>query len=111
MTKIKICGIKTLEDALAAAQAGADLLGFNFYPPSPRFIDAQVCRSITSVLKNEYPSVPRVGVFVNSTADEVRMTLDSCDLDLAQLHGDESPEFCAALGSRAFKAFRGIPNG
>ncbi len=109
MTKIKICGIKTLNDALAAIDAGADYLGFNFYPKSPRFIEKQACAEITSVLKKEYPQIKLVGVFVNLSIDEVRNILESCSLDLAQLHGDETVEMLNALDGKAFKAFRGIP--
>ncbi len=57
MTKIKICGIKTLPDALAAIDAGADYLGFNFYPKSVRFIEIDTCAEITSVLKREHPEL------------------------------------------------------
>ena len=109
MTVIKICGIKTLEDALAAIDAGADYLGFNFYPKSPRFIEKQVCAEIASVLKEKYPHIKRVGVFVNSSVVDVKDILDSCSLDLAQLHGDETPEIFAQLVPRAFRAYRGIP--
>ena len=109
MTKIKICGIKTLADALAAIDAGADYLGFNFYPKSVRFIEMETCAQITSVLKREHPNIKLVGVFVNSSVDEVKNVLETCCLDLAQLHGDESPEMFAQLVPRAFKAFRGIP--
>ncbi len=109
MTKIKICGIKTVRDALAAIEAGADYLGFNFYPQSPRFIERQACAEITSVLKREYPQARLVGVFVNSSVEEVKDTLQICSLDLAQLHGDETPEMIAAFNGKAFKAFRGIP--
>ena len=109
MTIIKICGIKTLKDALAAIGAGADYLGFNFYPGSIRFIEKETCARITSVLKGEYPDVILVGVFVNSSVDEVENILETCSLDLAQLHGDETPEMFAQLTPRAFKAFRGIP--
>ncbi len=110
MTKIKICGIKTLIDARAAIDAGADYLGFNFYPKSVRFIGKEICAEITSVLKNEHPQIKLVGVFVNSTVDEVKNVLETCSLDLAQLHGDETPEMFAQLVPRAFKAFRGIPS-
>lgn len=109
MTKIKICGIKTVRDALAAIEAGADYLGFNFYPKSPRFIERQACAEITSVLKREYPQVRLMGVFVNSSVEEVKDTLQICSLDLAQLHGDETPEMISAFNGKAFKAFRGIP--
>jgi phosphoribosylanthranilate isomerase len=109
MTKIKICGIKTLKDALAAIDAGADFLGFNFYPKSVRFIEKGTCAEITSVLKREHPYIKLVGVFVNSLVDEVNNILDGCSLDLAQLHGDEAPEMFAQLAPSAFKAFRGIP--
>lgn len=111
MTIIKICGIKTLEDARVSVEAGADYLGFNFYPKSPRFIQPEACAAITAVLKNEHPAVRLVGVFVNSPMDEVRSIMDSCTLDLAQLHGDETAGFRAQLGMRAFKAFRGVPDG
>lgn len=109
MTKIKICGIKTLTDALAAIDAGADYLGFNFYPKSPRFIEKQACAEITSVLKKEYSHIKLVGVFVNSSVEEVRNIMETCSLDLTQLHGDEAPEMLKALNGKAFKAFRGIP--
>jgi phosphoribosylanthranilate isomerase len=109
MTKIKICGIKTLDDAFAAIDAGADYLGFNFYPKSVRFIEKQACAEITSVLKKEFPQIKLVGVFVNSSVEEVKDILVSCLLDLTQLHGDETPEMLKTLDGKAFKAFRGIP--
>ena len=109
MPKVKICGIKTLNDALAAIEAGADYLGFNFYPKSVRFVDKSTCASITSELKKRYPKIKLVGVFVNTPVDEVKDILDNCSLDLAQLHGDEPPDVLARLAPRAFKAFRGLP--
>ena len=109
MTKIKICGIKTLPDALAAIDAGADYLGFNFYVKSVRFIEMNACTVITSVLKREHPDIKLVGVFVNSPVDEMRNILENCSLDLAQLHGDETPEMLNALDGKAFKAYRGVP--
>jgi phosphoribosylanthranilate isomerase len=109
MTKIKICGIKTLEDARAAIHAGADYLGFNFYPKSARFIKENICAEISSVLKKEFPNIKLVGVFVNSSVDETKNILQSCSLDLAQLHGDETVEMLHELDGKAFKAFRGIP--
>jgi phosphoribosylanthranilate isomerase len=109
MTVIKICGIKTLDDARAAINTGADYLGFNFYPKSVRFIEKDACAQITTVLKNEDPEVKLVGVFVNLPVDKVRDILQVCSLDLAQLHGDETPEMLKALNGKGFKAFRGIP--
>jgi phosphoribosylanthranilate isomerase len=109
MTIIKICGIKTLSDALTAIEAGADYLGFNFYPKSMRFISTDACARITSVLKREHPEIQLVGVFVNSPVDEIKHILEICSLDLAQLHGDEAPEMLKALDGKAFKAFRGVP--
>jgi phosphoribosylanthranilate isomerase len=106
MTKIKICGIKTLPDALAAIDAGADYLGFNFYPKSVRFIEKKSCAEITSVLKKEHPAIKLIGVFVNSPVEEVKDILETCSLDLAQLHGDETPETVAAFKGKAFKAIR-----
>lgn len=108
MTIIKICGIKTLKDALAAIDAGADYLGFNFYPKSVRFIAKETCAEITSVLKKEHPDIKLVSVFVNSSVDEVKSILETCLLDMAQLHGDETPEMFAQLAPHVFKAFRGV---
>jgi phosphoribosylanthranilate isomerase len=108
MTKVKICGIKTVNDALAAMDAGADMLGFNFYPKGRRYIDVGICRNITSVMR-KYSHITLVGVFVNASVAEVRATMETCGLSLAQLHGDETPEMLDALSGKAFKAFRGIP--
>src|SRR4030095_1224767 len=102
MTKIKICGIKTVYDALAAMDAGADMLGFNFYPKSPRSIGVGQCRDIMSVMR-KYGHITYVGVFVNASVEEVRATLDTCALTLAQLHGEETPEMVHSLYGRAFK--------
>jgi phosphoribosylanthranilate isomerase len=107
MTKIKICGIKNVTDALAAMDAGADLIGFNFYPKSPRHIDVGICRDIMSVMRR-YGHITYVGVFVNSSVEEIRATIETCGLSLAQLHGDETPEMLSALDGKAFKAFRGV---
>jgi phosphoribosylanthranilate isomerase len=109
MTKIKICGIKTVTDALDAMEAGADLIGFNFYPKSPRFIDAGRCRDIMSVMRRHGGYIQYVGVFVNASAAEIWATMDTCGLSLAQLHGDETPGLLNTLGGKAFKAFRGVP--
>jgi phosphoribosylanthranilate isomerase len=109
VTKIKICGIKTVNDALAAMDAGTDLLGFNFYPKSPRYIDVGTCRDIMSVMR-KYGQITYVGLFVNASVAEVRATLETCGLSLAQLHGDETPEMLDALNGKAFKALRGVPN-
>jgi phosphoribosylanthranilate isomerase len=104
--KIKICGITNLNDALAAIDAGADLLGFNFYSPSPRFITPQVCAEIQSSIINHQSSIQTVGVFVNSSAEEITSVINLCGLSLAQLSGDEPMETLAVLGGRAFKALR-----
>jgi phosphoribosylanthranilate isomerase len=110
MTCVKICGITNLEDALAAAEVGADYLGFNFYPGSPRFIAPDQCFAITRVLKQSYKSVRLTGVFVNMGVDKILAILNFCSLDFAQLHGDEPPEMLNLLQGRAYKAFRGAVN-
>lgn len=108
MTKIKICGIKTVSDALAAMDAGANLMGFNFYSKSPRSIDVGTCRDIMSVMR-KYGHITYVGVFVNASVAEIRGTIETCGLSLAQLHGDETSEIVQSLHGKAFKAFRGSP--
>jgi phosphoribosylanthranilate isomerase len=108
MTKIKICGIKTVDDALTAINFGADLIGFNFYSKSPRYVEVSHCRGIMSTVRR-YGHVIFVGVFVNATVAEINATMETCGLSLAQLHGDETPEMMSELDGKAFKAFRGIP--
>jgi phosphoribosylanthranilate isomerase len=108
MTKIKICGIKTISDALAAMDAGADLIGFNFYPKSPRYIEVGRCRDIMSVMR-KHGHITYVGVFVNASIATICATMETLGLSLAQLHGDETPEMLAVLDGKAFKAFRGVP--
>ncbi|WP_243371891.1 phosphoribosylanthranilate isomerase [Geotalea sp. SG265] len=103
MTKVKICGITTVADAMMAAENGADALGLVFYDKSPRNIQLAQAMEITRVLP---PFVQVVGLFVNSSIDFVNSVADQCRLDLVQLHGDESPEFCAGVTRRVIKAFR-----
>lgn len=104
--KIKICGIRTVEEARWAAASGADFLGFNFYPPSPRHISTAECCHIAEVLRSEMPNIVLVGVFVNQPPREVVEIMERCNLDLAQLSGDESLEDQTILGERAYKALR-----
>jgi phosphoribosylanthranilate isomerase len=103
---VKICGITSLEQALSAVEAGADMLGFNFYPPSPRYISPQVCADIIGELIQSGSKITTVGVFVNMPPVEVKKIMRACGLDLAQLAGDEPPEDLLALGDQAFKALR-----
>ncbi|MCA1564819.1 MAG: phosphoribosylanthranilate isomerase [Acidobacteria bacterium] len=105
MVKVKVCGITNRVDALAAVEAGADALGFNFYARSPRYIAPGDARRIIAGLP---PGVLCVGVFVNedSAATVARMAEDS-GVSAVQLHGDESPEYCAAMGGHeVIKALR-----
>lgn len=104
--KVKICGITSLADALSALEAGADLLGFNFYPKSPRCLSFAACAAITLELRRRGCAATLVGVFVNPSREAVERALASCELDLAQLSGDETPELVQALGTQAFKALR-----
>jgi len=107
MVRIKICGITNLNDARAAIEAGADMLGFNFYRLSPRFIEPAEARKIIDVLRGKVATetATTVGVFVNEPSPEaVARIVADAGLDAIQLHGDESTEFCAAtkqlLGGR-----------
>ncbi|MGA2796879.1 MAG: phosphoribosylanthranilate isomerase [Thermoguttaceae bacterium] len=109
MFRIKICGITNVSDAQSAVQAGADAVGLNFYPASPRFITPSAVRQIRDVLPRE---IVKVGVFVNAEAKEICQTFDEIDLDLIQLHGDETPEYITQLGNRpVMRAFRLGPEG
>ena len=103
---IKICGITCLDDALAACEAGADMLGFNFHPPSPRAIGRDACARMIKALRERGTQVTMVGIFVNRRPTEIAAIMESCDLDLAQLSGDEPPGDLLNLAGRAFKALR-----
>jgi phosphoribosylanthranilate isomerase len=105
-TRVKICGITTRQDALAAVDAGADMLGFNFYPKSKRYIPPEQCVRIVSFLAQYTARVQLVGVFVNAGPAEIEAIADDCHLDLVQLSGDESPEAMRALGESTFKGIR-----
>jgi phosphoribosylanthranilate isomerase len=103
MVLVKICGITSIEDARAAIVAGADMLGFNFYRASPRFVEPQNVNTIIEALrsKTENQAVTLVGVFVNaSSPDSVMRVVEEAGLDGVQLHGDESVEFCRSLKER-----------
>lgn len=106
-TRVKICGITEAADAELAARAGADAIGLVFAAASPRRVDVPRARAIAGVTG---PLVSTVGVFVNQPLDEVRDICDAVPLHYAQLHGDEAPEYCAALGRPFFKAIRMKPD-
>jgi phosphoribosylanthranilate isomerase len=100
--QIKICGITNVADALAAAECGADALGFIFYPASPRHVTPDIARTIIQVLPE---GVVRVGVFVNQEKSDVIDITAYCGIDLIQLHGDESPDYCRGFpAERLIKA-------
>jgi phosphoribosylanthranilate isomerase len=105
MTLVKVCGITNLEDALAALAAGADMLGFNFYARSPRYVETSVAWRVIEHLPE---GVECVGVFVNeSSPEEVLETARESGVSAVQLHGDETPDFCRALGGfKTIKALR-----
>ena len=94
MTLVKICGITNLEDALCAVDAGAAALGFNFYRPSPRYIEPSIAREIIEKLPER---VLTVGVFVNEEIERVQSVATEAGVAGLQLHGDESPQYCAEL--------------
>lgn len=105
MVQVKICGITNLLDAQAAAQAGADLIGFVFVPNTPRYVAPQVAKDIVAALGTG--ARPRfVGVFVNAPLEQVRAILESVPLDRVQLHGGETPSMVRSLAPRACKSLR-----
>jgi phosphoribosylanthranilate isomerase len=101
--RIKICGITSVSDALAAAEAGADALGFMFYERSPRHVSLE---SAAEIIRELPPFIARVGVFVDADAETVRRTVGQCGIDTLQFHGSESPEFCGQFHLAVIKAFR-----
>lgn len=93
----KICGVTTITDATAAADAGADAIGLNFYANSARVVTVEEASGISSTLAEYAPNCVRIGLFVNHTESEVRAVLKEVPLDVLQFHGDESPEFCESF--------------
>lgn len=103
MVRVKICGNVTLKDTMAAVEAGADAVGFVFYAKSPRVVSPKAVAAIVSHLP---PFVSTVGLFVNEKPDLVRQIMSDCGLAYAQLHGEESPQYCAELRLPVVKAIR-----
>jgi phosphoribosylanthranilate isomerase len=103
MVHVKICGITSVEDAQAAVEAGADALGFVFYPPSPRYVTPE---QAGQVIRGLPPFVTTVGLFVDVPLDMINDIAARCRLDRIQLHGHETPEFCCQLKQPVIKAFR-----
>jgi len=105
IVKVKICGLTNYEDAAAALEMGADLLGFNFCPQSPRYLTPQ---KAGDVIRKLPAFVDVAGIFVNASFEQINRTVESCQLDWAQLHGDESPEFCRSLLSLNVKTMKAL---
>lgn len=104
VTRIKVCGITNVEDALAAVEAGADELGFNFWRGSKRFVEPRAARGIIEALPG---GVGCVGVFVNEEPEALARAAEESGVGAVQLHGEESPDYCASLTSlRVIKALR-----
>ena len=101
--RVKICGITSVEDALLAVQRGADLIGLNFYPPSPRYVTSEDAVEIRKVIP---PNVQCVGVFVNSTRRQIADLVERLKLDLIQFHGDEEKEDLLGWRCQTIKAVR-----
>ena len=105
MTKVKICGLRNIEDALAAAEAGADFLGIVFEPRSKRYVDADEARNLVRDFRERWgQNEPRwVGVFANQPLEEVQRVLAHCHLDMAQLSGSETPDYCRQVAKPVIK--------
>ncbi len=107
MVEVKICGLTTVDDAVRCTEAGADALGLNFWPGSPRHVDVPTARAIVEACGDQ---ATMVGVFVDFTLDQVREILQETGTQWAQLHGDETPGLVAELLPHAYKAI-GVKDG
>lgn len=105
MIRVKICGVTTVEDAEFALEAGADALGLNFVPGTPRCLEVEQAREISEALA---PFGTRVGIFVNERPEHVMEIARRVGLDAAQLHGDETPEDCRWLIERGLRVIRAL---
>jgi phosphoribosylanthranilate isomerase len=108
MVKVKICGITTYEDALASAQAGADLLGLNFYRKSPRVIEVDTATAIAARLRAQMSAAcpVLVGLFVNEIVGRISITMEQVGLQVVQLSGDESVDLLREMHGVGYKAIR-----
>ncbi|ANF81107.1 N-(5'-phosphoribosyl)anthranilate isomerase [Acinetobacter sp. NCu2D-2] len=110
-TRAKICGITRLQDVKAVVDAGADAIGFVFYPPSPRAVSAEQAAELIQAIP---PYVQTVGLFVNQTLEQIQAIINIANIDILQFHGDESAETCQAIaahvGRRWYKAIQVKPD-
>jgi phosphoribosylanthranilate isomerase len=102
-TRVKICGITTVDMAQEAVKQGADAIGLVFYPPSPRCVTVEQAREIVASLP---AFVTAVGLFVNEQADEIRHVISTTGISLLQFHGNECPDYCASFDFPFIKALR-----
>jgi len=105
IVKVKICGITNHGDAVAAMDYGADILGFNFYPKSPRYIEPE---RAARIIKKLPAFIDVAGVFVNASFTAVRSIMDTCSLNWVQFHGDETPDFCQEFLSFNVKTMKAL---
>jgi len=103
MVKIKVCGITNLDDAVQALELGADFLGFNFYPPSPRYIAPARARTILAQLPQQ---IGKVALFVNEPKEKILQVVERQAFSGLQFHGDESADYCRGWELKVIKAFR-----
>mgnify|MGYP003331646458 FL=1 len=103
MTRVKFCGFTHQDDVAQAVALGADALGFVFYGPSSRYVSPEHAKTLT---RSVPAFVTRVGLFVNEEAETIQRIFEIAQLNLIQYHGEESPEFCDAVGLPYIKAFR-----
>jgi phosphoribosylanthranilate isomerase len=104
---VKICGITETKDALFALENRADFIGLNFYPKSPRFIPLDRAMDIVDTLKEKgYDPPPAIGIFVDEDLNTVKQYAEKLNLFAVQLHGSETPEYCAKIPHRIIKAIR-----
>jgi phosphoribosylanthranilate isomerase len=103
VTRVKVCGITTSEDALRAVDLGVDALGFVFYPKSPRYITPP---EAAEIIRGLPPFVASVGVFVDCPSEQIDAIASACALTAIQLHGSEAPDFCERFRVKVIKAFR-----
>jgi phosphoribosylanthranilate isomerase len=104
--RVKICGVTSIADALTAVDLGADMIGLNFHPRSPRLVSASAARAIAAAARGRNAAVAIVGVFVRAERGEVQRLDEAVGCDLLQFHGDEEPEELAPFGARAIKVWR-----